>query len=276
MKSRFNPFKKYWYYHKDELKKPLLDFQKPINYSDYLPNDLNTEELPEVLKVFNSLYDEVQTKEKNNFPSVSDFIWSYAVYLILLINHPIVYWITIVISIGMIIGASGFIYKYNNYDAIAESNSFEYLKHQFYFFLTAIIDFGILYYCIYSIDNSQFEILNEISPNILDFIYMSIGVFTVGFLDVIPHTIITKAVIISEIVFTFWFLITVIPITIGLQTEGLSSFKQKKRRFNELIQEGLKAGTIIEVEAFDKFEKRYEVKVGNKKVLIVNYQFRMV
>ena len=161
-------------------------------------------------------------------------------YLLLLIDNVIINWICLVYSIGIILLYVVTIYGIKK-EMIYILNPFDFVAMQFINFIGFVFHYGFLFYVIYLIDKSQFIVTSI--PNFFNFIYASVAsVATIGFLDIFPNSMLTKGLTILELFISFWFLITMIPVALGLQTERIRQFTLARNKFHNELDKAEKEG----------------------------------
>lgn len=185
---------------------------------------------------------------KDSFP----FHWTqlilliqFSYYFLLNINSNIFNWICLGLSIIAIILLLSIIRSLAK-DFISEINPFDFVTQELLTFASLIIHYGIMSFIIYKIDNSQYSFTVE--PNLFNFLYNAFAtVGTIGFYDLYPATAFTKIIVIIELCISLWFLSTMIPLAISLQSERIKSYTIAKKEFEDELEKAVKEGKVDKV-----------------------------
>lgn len=175
-----------------------------------------------------------------NFWKSLYLVFTFGFYFLLYIDSIWVKWVCLAYSIIIFTFSLAVIYGMKK-DYIYDLNPFDFVSFQLISFIVFVIHYGIMLYIIYLLDNNQFH--SETAPVFLNFIFTSIGtVLTFGFIDVTPNSLLTKGLAIIELIISFWFLVTILPIAFGLQTERIRQFSASKNKFDKELKKGMKEG----------------------------------
>jgi hypothetical protein len=152
-----------------------------------------------------------------------------------------------ILNLIFIVIAIQHIKKYFSFDI----NPFDYVSLQFSFAIYTILVFGLTYFVFFRIDSQNFS--GRISgSNIIDFIYFSfVTITTLGYGDIVPNSNYIKIIVIVELSFGVWFLVTIIPQSISLQANRLYDFNKKRRRLLEKIRQDIADGKLKPVDIED-------------------------
>lgn len=126
-------------------------------------------------------------------------------------------------------------------EMIYKINPFDFVWHQFTFFVNFILHSSFIFYTLFLINNNFFKGNLLADSNIIDFLYFSVvTITTVGYGDIFPNSIFVKLTVIYELGFGLWFLVTVLPTAISLQTERLFQLSTANEKLNNEIENAIK------------------------------------
>lgn len=205
------------------------------------------DELDPILKAF---FEQAPTDDLGqgmiyNFWKSAFLLLTFSFYFLLLINSDIIKWLCVGYSVLMIMISAILIYGIKK-EMIFKINPFDFATVQFINYVLLVFHYGFLFYSLYLINNNLFTVNGSI--NFFDFIYANItALATMGFADVIPNSTIIKVLFVIALIFSFWFLTTLIPIVLGLQTERIRQLTEAKNKFEREIKNAIETGRLKEV-----------------------------
>lgn len=121
---------------------------------------------------------------------------------------------------------------------------FDSLPLNLFCFITAIINFGFLFFFLGRIGHH----LSSPLATPFEAIYFSfVTVATVGYGDIVPTSLFARIVTLLEIAFGLWFVVTVIPVSIAEQFELLRYKKESFIKFMDALLLAEKRGEFIHV-----------------------------
>ena len=111
---------------------------------------------------------------------------------------------------------------------------FRYLRTMVVQFIYIIISYSVINYSIYLIDINNFYVPSNMNVSIVDFVYSSLLTIVGGGRgDILPQTILTKSIVMSEIfIGLFWMLIIIsamVPFVFKMRDR-----KRKRRKYHQL------------------------------------------
>ena len=231
-------------------------------------NDKNNKDVPPNL---DSVYRAFLDQEDKRPPKVGSGIITgkYKVFYLLIFILPYIlllfnnFWLNILMVVYALVVTVFSIIIIDEFkkEMIYKINPFDFVWHQFTIFINFIIHSSFIYYIQFLINNDFFKGNVTSSSNILDFLYFSVvTITTLGYGDIYPNSMLVKLTVIYELGFGLWFLVTVLPTAISLQTERLFQLSTAKKKLNDEIEKGLKEKRWEVVVPFDDSQKNNEKK----------------
>ena len=206
---------------------------------------IKEDELPEIAQALLNLLKPPNHQGNGRFGlgrSAIVLLAPYIIYLIGFYKHEYIPWVLHVYSVAYSLFGMVLISRFKE-EMAHLLNPFDFVKVQLLNFINIVVLFGLSYFFISKALTDQF---NNQNSGFFDYIYFSfVTITTLGYGDIHPIGWYSRLLVILELCFGLWFVITVIPVAVADQAEKMRDYRMKKQVFDAELKKAIENGDVI-------------------------------